>query len=249
MVFYGVASILRGYLIFRSGYLPKALGTLLALAGLGFVIRNFALVLMPAYASDVLLLPMSIAALSHFATSTPFARNQTVIGRRHAPNDCHRPSSERNARRGERARRLFALVVGGLRQRRVALAMEVLPAEAQAKIDRLMSAEKWDSPLATEIMRLADWPYVEYREILHAVWQANRTPADTPPMMLIALGPPQDWRAKGIRYDELMARSPETATDPRRMAEWEKRAAELSHPFQRRGFERVMNWRSNCGSP
>ena len=64
MVFYGVASMIRGYLIFRSGYLPRFLGVLLAFAGLGFVTRNFALVLAPAYASDLLLLPMSIAALS-----------------------------------------------------------------------------------------------------------------------------------------------------------------------------------------
>ena len=64
MVFYGVASMIRGYLIFRSGYLPRFLGVLLAFAGLGFVTRNFALILAPAYASDVLLLPMSIAALS-----------------------------------------------------------------------------------------------------------------------------------------------------------------------------------------
>jgi uncharacterized protein DUF4386 len=64
MVFYGVASILRGYLIFRSGYLPKALGVLLALGGLGFVMKNFALVLAPAYASDGLLLPMSVAGVS-----------------------------------------------------------------------------------------------------------------------------------------------------------------------------------------
>ena len=64
MMFYGIASILLGYLIYRSGYLPKFLGGLLALGGLGFVIRNFALVLAPAYASDLLLLPMTLAALS-----------------------------------------------------------------------------------------------------------------------------------------------------------------------------------------
>jgi hypothetical protein len=64
MVFYGVAGILRGYLIIRSGYLPKTLGALLALAGLGFVTRNFALVLAPAYASDFLVLPMFIAMFS-----------------------------------------------------------------------------------------------------------------------------------------------------------------------------------------
>ncbi len=64
LVFSGVAWILRGYLIFRSGYLPKFLGALLALAGVGFVTRNFALVLAPAYASSGLLLPTIIAVLS-----------------------------------------------------------------------------------------------------------------------------------------------------------------------------------------
>lgn len=64
LVFYGVASIIRGYLIFQSGYLPKFLGALLALAGFGFVLRNFALVLAPAYASGWLLLPVIIALLS-----------------------------------------------------------------------------------------------------------------------------------------------------------------------------------------
>jgi hypothetical protein len=64
MVFYGIASILRGYLIFRSGYLPKALGVLLALAGLGFITKNFVLVLAPVYASDLFLLPMSLTVVS-----------------------------------------------------------------------------------------------------------------------------------------------------------------------------------------
>lgn len=63
-VFYGIAWVLRGYLIFRSGYLPKLLGALAALGGAGFVIRNFALVLAPAYASGALLLPMVAAGLS-----------------------------------------------------------------------------------------------------------------------------------------------------------------------------------------
>ncbi len=64
MVFYGIASVLRGYLIFRSGYLPKFLGVLLALAGLGFILRNVAVVLAPVYASGLLLLPMPPAVLS-----------------------------------------------------------------------------------------------------------------------------------------------------------------------------------------
>jgi hypothetical protein len=64
MVFYGLATFLRGYLIYRSGYLPRALGALLALAGLGFIVSNFVVVLAPAYASDLLLLPMFLAGVS-----------------------------------------------------------------------------------------------------------------------------------------------------------------------------------------
>jgi Domain of unknown function (DUF4386) len=57
-VFYGVGWVLRGYLIFRSGYLPKILGVLMTLGGLAFITRNFLLVLTPAYAPDSLLLLM-----------------------------------------------------------------------------------------------------------------------------------------------------------------------------------------------
>ena len=63
-VFYGVAWVLRGYLIFRSGYLPRVLGVLMTLGGFGFIGRNFALVLAPAYASRSLLLLMWPVGLS-----------------------------------------------------------------------------------------------------------------------------------------------------------------------------------------
>ncbi len=61
MAFYGIATGLRGYLIYRSGYLPQALGILMMLAGLGFITRNFVLVLAPAYVSNVFLVPMFLA--------------------------------------------------------------------------------------------------------------------------------------------------------------------------------------------
>lgn len=55
-VYYGLAWIVRSYLIFFSGYLPQLLAVLMAIGGLGFVLRNFLIVLAPAYASDVLLM-------------------------------------------------------------------------------------------------------------------------------------------------------------------------------------------------
>lgn len=56
--YYGMSWIVRGYLIFRSGYLPKFLGILMVIGGIGFVVRNVLMILAPAYASDVLLMLM-----------------------------------------------------------------------------------------------------------------------------------------------------------------------------------------------
>jgi hypothetical protein len=64
MMFYGAGSVLIGYLIFRSGYLPRFLGVLLAISGVGFVTRTFLGILAPAYASPILLMPAALAALA-----------------------------------------------------------------------------------------------------------------------------------------------------------------------------------------
>ena len=63
LAFYGVPSVLRGYLIYRSRYLPKFLGILLIIGGVGFIAKNFLVVLAPSYASNVLLAPMALAGL------------------------------------------------------------------------------------------------------------------------------------------------------------------------------------------
>lgn len=56
--YYGLSWIFRSYLIWESGYLPKFLGALMAIGGIGFVVKNFLLILAPAYASDVFLMLM-----------------------------------------------------------------------------------------------------------------------------------------------------------------------------------------------
>ncbi len=62
MALYGIATVLRGYLIVRSSYLPSTLGFLLIAGGAGFIIENLALVLAPSYASPLFFLPMLVAA-------------------------------------------------------------------------------------------------------------------------------------------------------------------------------------------
>ena len=64
MVFYGIATLLRGYLIYRSTYLPRVIGGLLVLAGIAFLIKSFTLVLAHAYASDFLLVPVFLATVT-----------------------------------------------------------------------------------------------------------------------------------------------------------------------------------------
>jgi hypothetical protein len=61
LVFYGVASVLRGWLIYKSGYLPAWLGILLMLGGLGFMTNSYLLVLAPGRGGMLFLLPMFVA--------------------------------------------------------------------------------------------------------------------------------------------------------------------------------------------
>jgi hypothetical protein len=63
-VFYGVGYVLIGILVARSGYLPRWLGFLLAISGIGFVVRSFMLVLAPAVPSSTLLMLTAAAGLA-----------------------------------------------------------------------------------------------------------------------------------------------------------------------------------------
>jgi hypothetical protein len=64
LALYGSACAVRGYLIMRSSFLPKSLGVLLLLAGAGFIINNFLLLLAPSLTSNILIAPMPLAVIS-----------------------------------------------------------------------------------------------------------------------------------------------------------------------------------------
>jgi hypothetical protein len=60
---YGIASMIRGYLIARSRYLPRVIGVLLLIGGAGFVLRSATFLLAPSYSSGLLLIPMMLAGI------------------------------------------------------------------------------------------------------------------------------------------------------------------------------------------
>ncbi len=70
LVFFGFSILVLGYLIFRSGYIPRILGILLVLASFGYLVDSFAHVLLPNYAdyaavfTMVVFTPAFIAELS-----------------------------------------------------------------------------------------------------------------------------------------------------------------------------------------
>lgn len=67
LIFFGFACLVRGYLVFRSGYLPRILGVLLVVAGLCYLTNSFALLLAPALATllfPAVLVPAFVAELA-----------------------------------------------------------------------------------------------------------------------------------------------------------------------------------------
>lgn len=67
LIFFGVACLVRGYLIFRSGYFPRPLGVLVFVAGLSYLTNSFALLLAPSIAASIfpgVLIPAFVGELS-----------------------------------------------------------------------------------------------------------------------------------------------------------------------------------------
>lgn len=53
LIFFGCVCLIEGYLIFKSGFLPKAVGVLMQIAGLSYLANSFALILAPAVANRI----------------------------------------------------------------------------------------------------------------------------------------------------------------------------------------------------
>ena len=67
LVFFGFSCLVLGYLVFRSGFLPKALGVLMAIAGACYLVNSYALILSPGLASilfPTILMPALVGELS-----------------------------------------------------------------------------------------------------------------------------------------------------------------------------------------
>ena len=67
LLFFGCFCVIVGYLIFRSGYIPKTIGVLMQIAGVCYLTNSFALVLSPAVANRLfpaILVPSFIGELS-----------------------------------------------------------------------------------------------------------------------------------------------------------------------------------------
>jgi uncharacterized protein DUF4386 len=67
LIFFGAACVVVGYLIVRSGYLPRTLGVLMQIAGVCYMTNSFTLILSPSLGSKLfpfILLPPLVAELS-----------------------------------------------------------------------------------------------------------------------------------------------------------------------------------------
>lgn len=102
---------------------------------------------------------------------------------------------------------LINTLIPALGEANIDLAVELLPASEQHRIDELITSPEWSDEEANTIMRAAEWPYQEYRDLLHSAWSTNQHGSQH--FTILALGPSADWRStllpKGKTYDSFMA--------------------------------------------
>jgi hypothetical protein len=66
LIFFGFGSLILGYLVYKSGYLPRFIGILMAIAGICYLVNSFAIILLPGLSAKLfpaILLPSFIAEL------------------------------------------------------------------------------------------------------------------------------------------------------------------------------------------
>jgi hypothetical protein len=63
LITYGIGVMIRGYLLARSNYVPKAIAVLFMIGGAGFILKTVTYLLAPSLSSPILLMPMAVGAL------------------------------------------------------------------------------------------------------------------------------------------------------------------------------------------
>jgi Domain of unknown function (DUF4386) len=67
LIFFGFTCLVRGYLLFKSEFVPRVLGVLLVIAGISYLVNSFALLISPALAAALfptILLPAFVGELA-----------------------------------------------------------------------------------------------------------------------------------------------------------------------------------------
>jgi len=67
LVFFGCACLIDGWLMFYSGFLPKALGILIAVTGLAYLVNSFTLIVLPAQSSTVFPILLGVASIGELS--------------------------------------------------------------------------------------------------------------------------------------------------------------------------------------
>ena len=70
--------MVSGYLILRSGYLPRGLGAILILGGASFIAKNFLVVLAPQYDLPYVIVPMFLAIALSLETMQTFSQQLSL---------------------------------------------------------------------------------------------------------------------------------------------------------------------------